>query len=446
MPSVIWPPAIFSHLHAAAGLSRWVAVCVLRVNPSLRFPFLLSHSAVAAVTLAAGLCFGLGSLQADPPLGDRISGAVAENKIDLRLKALAEVGAHLSTSEIADALARAETLKELRERAVLHDASVKRWSELAPAEAWSYVMKLPEGRGKLDLLRVVVANYATRAPAKAAAALAEMSPGRSKIEATAIVAEVWAKADVPSALAWVRSLPAGPAQEAALYNIRFIWVHSDPVSAADDIQGMQTSDTKRALIMNIAGEWAQRDPAKALAWAKTLSDPAEQGDALFNIAEAWADSHPGEAAEFALQLPSPLRSRASVAVAARWATQDPKKAAEWVVHTEDSDLFSRGLTEVFTVWTAVDPDAAQHWTMALDPAKARDVALQALSDAVVEWAPATATQMALRISDPDQRSTRVINDLDRWFEVDAASARAWLETADLPPETKQTWLSRHEGR
>lgn len=425
-----------------AGLARFVDAFLFLVNPALYLSSSFFRSILGAVILGVGLHTAVYAGSDEGGLPARIARASAEKKIDLRLKAMAEVGAHVSVSEVKDALSLAETLKELRERAVLREAVIKRWGELAPADAWSYIMKLPESRGKLELVRTVTTTYATQAPAQAAAAVAETGSGRSKVEATAIVAEVWAKTNVPASLKWIQSLPAGPAREAALYNLRFIWVHSDPVAAAEDIVKMEPGDIRRMLIMNIAGEWAGRDPAKAIAWARGLAEEADQTEALFNIAESWADTRPREAGEFALQLSSPLRQRAAVAVAARWATQDPNGAAEWAVRSGDPVIQSRGLGEVFGVWASVDPSAAQQWVKTVDQVSVREIALHAYIDAVTEWAPATATELSLQLSDPAARLSGVESALARWREVDPASARVWLEAADLPAETKHEWLAR----
>ena len=121
--------------------------------PSLmqRTPFLPRY--IIWLTLLAALwavIFNCGQSSTDAvPLTSvktRIAQALTEKKADDRLKTLAGIGSNLSLADIPDALVLANSLTELRARAVLHDAIVKRWSQLAPAEAWAYVAKLPEGR------------------------------------------------------------------------------------------------------------------------------------------------------------------------------------------------------------------------------------------------------------------------------------------------------------
>lgn len=399
--------------------------------------------------LTAALLVCLSGAQASPATKDgnalsaRVAAVLQEKKVDDRLKNLAEVGANLSLAEIKEALALAETLAELRERAIFHEAIVKRWSLLEPADAWRHVAQLPESRGKLELIRATAVTYTNRDATAAATAVATTLEGRSRIEAVALVAETWARADVPAARSWVRSLPAGPAKEAAFYNIRFVWVHSDPASAADDVKLLPLDDTRRALTMNIAGAWAARDPQKAIVWARSLPDESEQEAAFANLAESWADASPREAAEFAAQLPPQFRQRAALAVIGRWATQFPRQAAEWAIQIPDTGVRTRGLAEVLTIWMAVDPEAARVWAKAVTPAPLRDLALGACVDALLEWAPDVAARQALEIADPESRWQRVESGLARWLEIDAPAARRWLEAAELPAEKKQHWLSAH---
>lgn len=397
---------------------------------------------IAAAFVAVGGA-NFARAKAESAVAAGVAEAIAEKKADLRLKKLSAVGEKISAADIPAALTAAAALGELRERAVFRDAVVKRWSDVSPLAALDYVAQQPESRNKLELIRVVATACAKEDLARAAAAVVAMKPGRARVEAIGIVAEVWAKSDVRATLAWANSLPVGAAREAALYNLRFIWVHSDPVSAADDVQTLPSGDTKNALLMNIAGEWASRDPQKAIAWARSLADSNEQQNVMAIIAESWADTRPIEAAEFARQLPVGFRSHATMAVLTRWATQDPAQAATWAGKLAD-DSRQPDLTAVFNVWTAADPAAARLWVDKVEPGL-RDLAQQVYAEAVVEWAPESAMQMAVATIDPALRWQRVGNLLGRWWDSDAVAARQWLDAADFPPGSKHEWRVAHGG-
>lgn len=395
------------------------------------------------------LCLGLSGIFSlelravtkSPDVASRVADALVQNKVDDRLKNLSSVGAHLANSEMNEALAVAETLKELRERAVFKEAALKHWSEIAPVEAFRSIAKLPEGRGKVEIVRTAAANFAKSDPSAASTAAEKMPAGRARNEAIGIVAEVWARLSIPDSLRWVKSLPVGAARETALYNIRFIWVHSDPATAAEDLQNLPPGDTRNALTMNIAGEWAAIDPVKAIDWARGLSSPGEQGLAYSNIAESWADRDPPAAVQFALALPVEFRTQAAVAAASRWATQDPRAAAGWAFAESEPAIQLRGVSEVLNVWAPTDPQASARWIASLEPGSKRDSAVQAYSEAAGDWAPEVVVKLVAEMSDPSTRQQRVEQAFPHWLETDPHAAAQWLEGSDFPAEVKRRWLA-----
>jgi len=108
----------------------------------------------------------------------RLKNACAEKKIDDRLNALADLAKGLSLKEILEALKAADELKQLRERIVLSESTLKRWGELAPADAFARLMEMPEGMAKVESLRSVAPEFARKDVRAAAAAAAKMKPGR----------------------------------------------------------------------------------------------------------------------------------------------------------------------------------------------------------------------------------------------------------------------------
>jgi hypothetical protein len=92
----------------------------------------------------------------------RLQQAVARHGIDDRLAALDELGRKLALTEIPTTLEAADELKQLRERVVLTQVVLKRWGELAPAEAFAHIAVLSEGVIKVESLRSVVPLYAQK--------------------------------------------------------------------------------------------------------------------------------------------------------------------------------------------------------------------------------------------------------------------------------------------
>jgi len=282
-------------------------------------------SAVFMATVAAGA-----DTNTPPPgFSARLDAACAEKKVDVRLNALAGLATNLSLSEIPEAIKAAEGMKQLRERVVLTECVFKRWGELAPAEAFARIAKMPEGMPKVETLHSVVPWYAKQDIHAAADAAVKMKPGRARNETVQMLAETWARTDAKAAIKWVNSLPVGFPTEAALRDIYFIWVHLDPAGISSIVQNLPPGYTKNALIINVAGDWAALDASNAVKWAEALPVEADKELALATVAESWADVDPLAAAEFALKLSPPeLKERAVMAVLDRWATQDPQQACQ----------------------------------------------------------------------------------------------------------------------
>jgi hypothetical protein len=373
-----------------------------------------------------------------------IEQVMAAAKPSDRLKGLAETAKKLRLEEIPAALEAVKAFRQLREQAVFREAVLKRWSELAPREAFVYIAALPESRIKLEAIRFAANKLASENCEEAGKAVEQLSASRSSNEAVDVVAGIWAKKNLHGALEWARALPAGFARESALNSIRFIWVHSDPVSASEHIGELPPGDTKNALLTNIAGEWAALDPPAALRWAKSLSDGPERHLALVNIAESWADADPAAAAGFALQLSTRLRQSAAAAVISRWATQNPEAAMEWALTTGDDAIQTRALSEVLNLWASVDAVKARQWVENLPAGRLRESAIQSYVQAVITWEPSQAVRLASTLKDDSAKIQQIDKCLHRWMELDRSAAQKWVRTSALPPDVKSKWLTERE--
>lgn len=372
----------------------------------------------------------------------RIEQARAERKIDARLNALGNIGRNLSLADIPDVLKAAETLKSLRDQLALMDTTVKRWGELAPADAFAHIAALPEGLTKVEAIRSVAVAYAKlNSPAAATAAL-KMKPGRARSEAVSLIAETWAQSDVNAALKWAKASPDGSLKQAALRSIYFVWVHSEPIAASSVVQNLTAGEMRNALLMNVAANWAVTDPQAAIRWAKALPVEADQDLATVIAVESWADSDPLAAGQFAAKLmPQSLKQRAVLATVERWAMQDPQQAFEWISKTADRSFYEPGIARVLTVCAPVRPEAASKWVEQLPVGPIRDGAIGTYVESASAWHPEAAARLAFKTSDPTQRQQRVEPCFRSWLASDPESAKRWIKETDFHEELKHTWLS-----
>jgi hypothetical protein len=401
----------------------------------------LSRFFVVTVLLST-VPFAAAALETNSSPAARVEKARAEKKIDDRLHALAGVGQSLALQQVSAALEVAEGLEQLRERIALTESALKRWGELAPAEAFEHVGAMPEGYSKVAVIRSVAASYAgTNSPASAAA-LTKMKPGRGRNEAGAIIAEIWARNDVNAALKWANDLPEGILKETALRNIYFVWVHSDPVAASAIVQKLPADEIKNALIINVAGDWARINPAAAIKWAEELPLQADKDLAVAIAIESWADSEPLAAAQFALTLSeTPQQQQAVLSALARWATQDPEAAFAWAAKSSDRSLQERGIAQVLNLFAPVSPETASRCVENLPAGPIRDNAIGAYVEAVEAWNPEAASRLAFKTQEPSSRQQRVEQTFRLWLSWDPNSARAWLAITDFAEEVKRNWLA-----
>jgi hypothetical protein len=395
------------------------------------------------VLLTAGVRGCLGEL-ADPgeSLTTRIQQVLAERKPHDQLRKLSDLGSKLSLEEIPQALAAAKDLKQWRQRAVLQQATLKHWAELAPAEAFDYIAKLPESRSKIEAIHYAVLKFANKDPERAASAVTKLSDGPSRMDAINTAAEIWAQTDARKALSWVDSLAEGGIRDSAVKSILFVWVHIDPVACYSRIQKLAPDNIKNALITNVAQDWAAFDPQGAIKWVNTLPEGSEKELGLQNVAESWADYDPELASEFALQLPQgPMRQQATAAVAERWATQNPQAAAEWITNKLDTADQQMALPRLLIFWAMESPQEAGKWAASLPAGPFRESAVQSYVEAVNNWAPDLGAKQAITLTDESVRNQKVETCVKHWMELDPISAQQWVKKANLPKYFKTRYLA-----
>ena len=73
--------------------------------------------------------------------------------------------------------------------------------------------------------------------------------------------------------------------------------------------------------------------------------------------------------------------------------------------------------------------------------ESRDAAVGALISRIASVDPEAAVRWAVTINDTALRETETQEAVQTWFEVDPASARAWLANSNLDDEIKRRFLA-----
>jgi hypothetical protein len=393
----------------------------------------ITLSWVAAVPMVSGE-----PTSAADTLTAKLAPIMAEKKPQDRLTQLSDLGTKLSLAEIPQALAASKGFKQWRERVVLQSATLRHWAELAPADAFAYIGKLPESRTKAQLLNFAADKFTTQNPESAAAATIALPPGASRNGAMEIVGRTWAKTDGKKALAWADNLPEGPAKDTVVRGVLFVWVHIDPVDANTRIETLPEGTYKKMLLTNVAIEWGAIDHEAAFKWAAGLPPDS---DAVERIVESWADQDPTAAGQYALLLPpGTARQQAIMGVMRRWVTQDPAEAAHWLMQNADPQTLNQAMTQLMNFWVPEGPQEAERYVENLPNGPSRDTVVHDFVQAVANWAPDLGAKQAMMLADPGMRNQDVVTCLQHWLQTDPPSAQQWLQKTDLPQDVKEKCL------
>jgi hypothetical protein len=192
--------------------------------------------------------------------------------------------------------------------------------------------------------------------------------------------ETAAKSELRAALEAAESEADPAARQKALAQVAWDGIDIDRRIAQQAFDLLTPgSEEATKLIAHFAMRMADDNPDTALEWARNLEQAEERDDALGRIAAVLADKDPSRAAALATDevAEGPLRNRAVVQVAQRWAQKDPAKASKWVSSLPEGSGRRGALINVAKTWSNSDATAFANW------ASTQESALPELPFAVV---------------------------------------------------------------
>jgi hypothetical protein len=200
--------------------------------------------------------------------------------------------------------------------------------------------------------RPVVTKSAAEPPAttrmEPPAALPDQ-PARHSAESEAQVRTVLALAErsPQQALRWALAQPRRHS-EAAIITAAYEAAREHPANALGALAQLPSSAERNAAIAHAAGQWGARDGVAASAWAGQLAPGDLREHACSALAVAMAERDPRAAADFvATQISDGvLLKTAAVAVAQRWAQQQPAAAKAWAEQFAPGPIRDDALREI----------------------------------------------------------------------------------------------------
>lgn len=362
-------------------------------------------------------------------------------------------------------------------------AAAAHFDWMAPDRAAAMLEKLPPGSARDNAVQNLVRSWAWSDPAGAREFAASLPEGeRHRLHATMVEALTWrgdpdeavaylkenpiddpahpvwanlagAMADQATpekALAWARGLEDEATRLAALPEIFQRMATQDPGAAARAVLDLPAGSSREESLARVGGAWAGTDFEEALGWARGLTG-RDRESALGSILNHGAWHQPAAAAthyaEWMNTLPAgekPADSfiTAASAIAGAYAAEDQNKAAAWVAGLPQDDARAAASRSLAEQWTQYDAPAASEWIGTLPAGKPRDQAVSALVNRIAGSDPATAFAWAATVGDERARADSLESTLNSWRKLDAAAARAAVDTADWPDAEKARWLEK----
>ncbi|MDH3521700.1 MAG: hypothetical protein OEM49_14715 [Myxococcales bacterium] len=294
-------------------------------------------------------------------------------------------------------------------------------------------------------------------------------------------------------LAWARFDPAGAFEHVSNWpdNLRelglgaavYAWAFYDPSAALEAIEGLESRATQMQLRHELVAGWSARDETQDLSdWIAALPEGQTRQRYTGRFARqllrrdpemllAWADAVPLDAhdgfkktavlkAVNALAQQDYLRAktwieghfgqdyarRVAPVVVRNWAKEDAKAALDWSLTLPDEDDRERAVAQAYRAWLKDTPNEATEWLQAHTPADSLDTALRIAFQNALSDSPERAMHWAERIQDPESRARSVREVAVRWKRQDPEALDAWLASAEITDDLRQTILDAPAGK
>lgn len=249
--------------------------------------------------------------------------------------------------------------------------------------ALSLIELVPQGEGRNNALRALVAGWAGQDVLAAldwAKALNDPTERATAVEATLIIR---AKRDPRRTVDLAQQLLIGDALDRTLTEAMKNLAEQDPRAAGEMVMRLPEGAVKTRATLEVVRALAAEQPATALAWIKSLPPGQLQQLALNNVLDFWSANDPKGAGEYVAQMPQgPDQDVAATHLAKSLGAADPSNAVRWAASLQGSAR-TAALVSIASGWAQKDPPAATRWAAALpidNPARA-----DAIKDAASYW-------------------------------------------------------------
>ena len=241
------------------------------------------------------------------------------------------------------------------------------WASANPTEAMALLGNLPENMAsyKAQIAEALVAGLADTDTALAtslALRLAAEGTGQAERMIGGIASEVLRKEGAAAASVWVSGLPDGAAKGAAMSRVAGSFAREDAQAAAKWVEGFASEGFASRAVAEVGAELGRQDPGSAVNWLENLPAGPGQADGFRNVMGDWEDADPQAASAYLAGMQqSPQRDAAISGFASGYAWQNPLASIEWAQDISDPGLRQRTLIRAGQAYYNREPEAARAW-------------------------------------------------------------------------------------
>jgi len=302
---------------------------------------------------------------------------------------------------------------------------LRRLADQEPAAAIEFAAEHPELHGQIDLVAELFGGWLDGDEMAARDWLVGIPAGELRQQLVPVLVAHLASDQPEEALAMAAELPG---YDGALDPLRPFgnWNHGD------EIEGR----VREQAYAGIFGEWAGSDPVAAAARANGLEDPLLRNLAMQAVASKWVRTDPAAAVEWMKLLPAGVdRNSALQGLMPEWTAQDPQTASTFLATLNESPERGEWLRLLGENWSSADPKTAMAWALQLPGENERNQVVQTVLAKVAESSGRQAAEFALTLPAGAARSQGMELVLARWRADDSEAVNAWVNA--LPQESQR---------
>ena len=267
---------------------------------------------------------------------------------DDRRRALSALFAEWTSADPATAAAQARSLPASTDQNLALRQVIGKWADqdLAAAIAWVKRLPPPGDPGPIDIdigpLEILLEKWTSQAPSDALRYLISLPEGTRRIQMLSTAAGQWAEHNPRDALGWAAGLAGESDRTVAIRGILAGVAQTDAEAAANLALTLPSGTEQQKGFGLIIDQWSARAPDALINWATARFSDSSQQAALPAVVTAWAGADLPGLGDWLTALPAGgARDIGCAALARHLAPTRPDLARQWADTISDPGLRKR---------------------------------------------------------------------------------------------------------